>query len=282
MTFRRAAASFVVGMAIILAIPMTCEPHQGGTTEREYPPEQRQGTVSINNETSSEKKDGAQNETPCWYASPEWALVFVGIATLAAIWYQAVKTKDAAEATRASTEATRIAANAARASADALVNIERAWIFADIGQLPADFVPTTDAFGVVTIPISLRNYGRTPGRIVRLCLRAYQMQIAGVLPEEPEYRDIRAIDFVLPPNISVPQGIAIEPPAIPVVVSDFVAIREGTVSLYVYGFIDYIAFGITERQTRFCWRYHVPHGFNRTPEGFHIFADIPSIYTKCT
>ena len=196
----------------------------------------------------------------------------VGVAIL--VWQTVI--------TRRSANAAKMSAVAAKASADALINSERAWVFADIGQLPADFAPTPDAVGIVSMPISFRNYGRTPGRIVRLCLRPYQMQTVGVLPSEPEYRDIRTVDFILPPNVSVPQGIAIVPVNVDVAISDFVAIRGGTSLLYVYGFIDYIAFGSIEQQTRFCWRYHVPHGFNRTPEGFHGFADIPRTYTKCT
>ena len=78
MAFRRLAATLGVGLAIILAIPASCSPRPG------------EGVVLVMNETVS-----------------QWALVFVGIATLAAIWYQSVKTKDAAIATQHSAEAMR-------------------------------------------------------------------------------------------------------------------------------------------------------------------------------
>jgi len=81
---------------------MTCEPHQSSTGRQQEPQNQR--TVAINNESTPTEGNGSQKETPCWYASPEWALVVVGIITFVAIWHQAEQTKEAAEATRKSVE----------------------------------------------------------------------------------------------------------------------------------------------------------------------------------
>lgn len=166
--------------------------------------------------------------------------------------------------------------------ADALINSERAWVFADIGQLPGDFAPTPNAVGVATMPIFFRNYGRTPARLVRLCLRACQVQTIDGLPAEPEYRQANIMDLVIPPNVNVNEGIAVAPASVSVPISDFVAVRQGASFLYVYGFVDYVDFGGVERQTRFCWRYNMPWGFNQVPEGFRIFANIPPAYLRST
>jgi len=97
MQFRRLAAASLVGIAVALAIPMSCEPHQGGAGRQQEPRNQSGSIPTAGN--------GSQEASPCWYTSPEWWLVFVGIITFVAIWYQAQQTKEAAVATRIAAEA---------------------------------------------------------------------------------------------------------------------------------------------------------------------------------
>jgi hypothetical protein len=77
------------------------------------------------------------------------ALVLIGILTFGAVWYQAAKTRDAAEATRDSakaahdsvkvlerqTAATETAANAARDNIELFINKERARLTIELGSL---------------------------------------------------------------------------------------------------------------------------------------------------
>jgi hypothetical protein len=76
-------------------------------------------------------------------------LVLVGICTFIAIWYQAVKTRDAAEATQRS-------ATAARDSVDALINSERAWI-------DGELIRNTNV--VKRYLLKITNHGKTPAQV---------------------------------------------------------------------------------------------------------------------
>ena len=102
--------------------------------------------------------------------------------------------------------ATETAATAANKSADALINSERAWVFAELGQLPDNFVPTPNQIQIVTLPTTFRNLGKTPGRIIRLSARAHQLETSASLPAVPEYPQTSTVD-ILPPNNATPQSL---------------------------------------------------------------------------
>ena len=80
----------------------------------------------------------------------------------------------------------------------------------------------------------------------------------------------------------VPPNAAFQPLHVSIPLDKFVEIRNGESILYVYGFIDYIDFAEKPRQSRFCFEYHVPHGFDPQPRGFYISVNVPIAYVKCT
>jgi hypothetical protein len=63
--------------------------------------------VFVNNTRAYASEDACQNQTPHWYASPEWWLVIVAIPTLIFIWYQTRETAHAAKATQIAAEASQ-------------------------------------------------------------------------------------------------------------------------------------------------------------------------------
>ncbi len=53
-------------------------------------------------------------------------------------------------------------------------------------------------------------------------------------------------------------------------------------TLWVYGFVNHLVINDNDclHQTRFCFEYRVPGGFNPNPEGFYIAG--PEAYNRCT
>ena len=64
--------------------------------------------------------------------------------------------------------------------------------------------------------------------------------------------------------------------------ADFIDVRQGDPTLYVYGFIDYIDLGDKPRKSKFCFVDNVPSGFTSFKRGFYIPGNVPSAYTECT
>jgi hypothetical protein len=197
-----------------------------------------------------------------------WLMVaFTGIIAVATLWYVVVTTR--------LWKQTKRSADATKFNAEALINSERAWVQVEVGKIP-EFTPDPTKVEILWIWPAVRNWGRTPARIVKDSVRLHQVASADGLPEVPEYQNERVMDFILPPNAPHPilqVGLS---------ATDFIKIKGGQSFLYLYGFVDYLDIGNARRQTRFCFYYHVPHGFNAFPEGFYPAARVPSVYTECT
>jgi hypothetical protein len=180
-------------------------------------------------------------------------------------------------ATNQSARAANASADAAKLSAEALVNSERAWVLGDvIGRLP-DFTPDPSRVEILWVYVPLKNFGKTVARITKISTRQYQLPKTKQqpLPPDPEYVDHDTCDFVLAPNATFISTVGIS-------ASDFIAIRRGEVVLYIFGFVDYLILGGDRRQSRFCYIYHVPGGFNPNPEGFYPCTSCLPAYTRCT
>src|SRR5665213_3266841 len=114
-------------------------------------------SASQSQNSITSRTNEADCHSPKWYAAfkrPDGMLVIVGIITFVIIGWQSWET--------------RRAANSAAESMEAIVQSERAWVFADIGQLP-NIEHREDEVGLAIMPILFRNYGRTPARLIRLC-----------------------------------------------------------------------------------------------------------------
>lgn len=166
--------------------------------------------------------------------------------------------------------------NAIKRQTEILIDSERAWILADPGIINDDFEPDASRVEFFELAPPLKNYGKTPARIVEFAINACQVSTPDKLPPEPEYRNTQTVDIMLPPDLPIqPLHIMIEQ-------SDFINIRQGNPTLYVYGFIKYVDFGGEPRESRFCFVYYVPSGFTSVKRGFYIPPDAPLTYTRNT
>jgi hypothetical protein len=204
-----------------------------------------------------------------------WATIIGVVAAsigLALIFWQ---TRIASRSARAA----NIAAEASKRQSDAMITGERAWMLADIGEIDDTFESNLNSIGVLDVRPIVRNHGRTPGTIKRGFIR-YHLVAGGIkLPPEPDYAGALATQEVY---VIVPPNAALQPLHVPIPISEFAAIRHGDPTLYIYGFIDYVDFAEQVRQTRFCFEYHVPHGFDPQSRGFYISVNVPVSYIKCT
>ena len=57
-------------------------------------------------------------------------------------------------------------------------------------------------------------------------------------------------------------------------------VYERKSTLWLYGCINYLDINDRPHQSRFCFEYRVPGGFNPSPEGFYISG--PEAYNHCT
>jgi hypothetical protein len=199
------------------------------------------------------------------------------IAALAAIC-AAIYTKRAAEAAaRAATEA----GNQVRV----MVNQQRPWLLVSLpenaSQLVSQFVPSQTTLQLLYLNPVVRNYGNTTAKITLSKAKLLVLPGGQQLPADPDYN---ASDFytlsgttLLPPDTPA-QGLQ---PGISNF--DFLAVYNRTATLWLYGFIDYFDINdINEspHQSRFCFEYRVPGGFNPNPASFYISG--PDAYRRCT
>jgi hypothetical protein len=161
-----------------------------------------------------------------------------------------------------------------QAQADALIDSERAWILAEAGVAE----PPKNDMQVVWVAPSVTNHGKTPGRILRVSIRAHSIKNPpGTLPPEPQYSEAKEFNFVLAPSKPI------RPMKVVLPGRELQDAVEHKSALYIYGFIDYLDLGKVQRKTRFCFTYYVPPIAGDLGEpGFYVAAEIPAIYNDCT
>jgi hypothetical protein len=165
---------------------------------------------------------------------------------------------------------------ALRKQGNAFLNSERALVLVETGDIPDNFIPDPNSHEVLGIMPVFRNYGKTPARIIRISIRSHKVPRPEALPAKPKYKNATSFNITLPPDLPI-QPINLEIP-----LSDFIEIRKGNPVLYIYGFVDYVDFGKTERKSSFCFIYYVPSGKVSMERGFAVPASIPEAYTDCT
>jgi hypothetical protein len=218
---------------------------------------------------------------PFW---SNWALVLI---TGIAVW-AALRTLDDL---KTQTRLSKIAADAAKKSADAafvnaqaVINAERAWI---IG-VPAEETEGVHLFGhpahVPKCEIGIKNSGRTPGKIVTICLRFEKMTNVVVLAPEP-YFGVDSImglggQIVVSGDTPLWITLAIEGGK-PLSAQERIFVRDKMLHLVCWGEINYEDVLTKEpHMTRFCclYTYGQPHSKN----GFQTAFDAPASYRTTT
>jgi hypothetical protein len=216
-----------------------------------------------------------------WFDSHQYiALWLEGIALLAIFIWDRIEASQQHDQTLAQMEimrsqavATEMAANAAKESAEALLASERAWILVEIGESE---VPKDASLTVWVTPM-VTNRGKTPGKMIRTSIRSKFIPNPGFLSQQPDYANPVDAYFTLAPTV------AIRPMKTTMPAQEVFNSNEGKGSLYIFGYMDYLDIGGTERKTRFAFRFYAPllEG-DVGPPGFYVSSDIPPIYNECT
>jgi len=211
-----------------------------------------------------------ENPIPHWYVSPEWWLVILGFPTLFFIGYQAKKSAEAA--------------TAAKDSAAALVNSERAWLSVEIKTPNPPYSPH-----IIWIDTPITNYGKTPARVKQILVTKKFVPFPenslgrpGELPEIPEYENSHTVKLEGRDIIIAPGG-TLEHMHIEISPQDLARMHDRSVSLYVYGFVEYLdTIKEAEHKTCFCAIYWVAEENWNEPTGFIFSPIIPPAYFCAT
>jgi hypothetical protein len=184
-----------------------------------------------------------------------WAIILTGFT----IFWQGWETRKAAEATVE-------AARASLLSAQALVNIERPWLIAEVVR---------DERQLHFYQIEIKNYGRTPARFLYGDAAHTYAQYPNQLPVPPPY----SAPFIVPTQTLIAPGGSFKIPHgynIPAMGS------QPNAMLVIFGravYEDTLAPGI-EHETRWCWGYvAVSRGLMAD---FDFVLTGPSEYSKYT
>lgn len=104
------------------------------------------------------------------------------------------------------------------------------------------------------------------------------------LPLEPSYEaDSQRRVIGIEREMFLPPDAGINPLPVEVRGGEWAAIRERKVSLYLYGFVDYLDVAGRPRQSRFCELYWIPASENDpNMQGFITAGNTPAAYTACT
>jgi hypothetical protein len=192
--------------------------------------------------------------------------------TLIAIERQSRAAEDGAKAAIATAESSK-------AQSEAIIIGDRAWILVETGKIPDAFEPDPWKVEALEIKPIVRNAGRTPGRIMRGFIAYLKLPSGTLLPPQPDYSGQMAQKEM---QIILAANACAQPLYVRMSLTDFIPAREGKTRLHIYGFVDYLDFAGSERQTRFCFTYHVPSGFDSTPRGWYFDVGAPFDYTRCT
>ena len=217
---------------------------------------QGQSSLTPTSETRrTDKADPAQDNSPYWDKAPQWILVIIGGITFFAIWYQACKTKDAAEATQNSVgmmadqaAILKESVAVARTSAEGLINSERAWVMVEVqwdGQRSKREVNSADGVTRTSVGVRIicRNEGRSPAWIKQISIT---LKIHNYISADPTLPTNPSDNFVTFYPLPVGQGYT----------KTRIVIGEGwsnTETNLLYGAVMYQDFSGKMRETWFAY-----------------------------
>ena len=148
----------------------------------------------------------------------------------------------------------------------------------DASQKTWQFLPAQSMLEILYILPAAKNYGRTEARITAGRAKLLNVPKGEQLPTDPDYG---AAGFqIVDTEILLPPEAIVQPFRLGISNLDFKPIYEGRSTIWIYGFIDYRDIYDRPHQSRFCFLYHVPGGFNPGPAGW--YGGGPPLYSRCT
>jgi len=214
----------------------------------------QQGGVPCENGAKSEQSTPIEKpEKPL--ISPEWANVIVAIIyvmvaffTLLAIHRQAnIAEKQSLDA-KTTAETADKTAKAARDSADALINAERAWVFADIERAPGSGRDVSNGQTTVSVRVICNNVGRSPAWIDEILIRYFMAGERDAFPDTPDFSEAEYIH--IGPTPIAPKGE-------PLRTDDLAITARGVQGLGIFE----IAYGIVRYRDPFGAKRHTTFGY---------------------
>jgi hypothetical protein len=147
----------------------------------------------------------------------------------------------------------------------------------DASEKIANFIPSPTMLAILYILPVVRNYGKTMAAVTLFKARFLILPGGQRLPPNPDYAatDFQTVDVLaqLPPD-------AYFQPRAGIGNFDFLPVYEQQSTLWLYGLVDYRDIYDVPHQSRFCFVYHTPGGFNPNPAGFYTAG--PEAYNRCT
>jgi hypothetical protein len=257
----------------------------------------------INQEAPTQQGDRAENHPKSYFSrlfSPEnlpniglfvagVVGIVVAICTLVAIQRQAKANVDTLAEIRAAGQQTdRLIehagkqANAALLNAEAVMHSERAWIVVK-PSLIDNKLQASPPHTITLFTRSIKNVGRTPATLVKTDAAVWRVSAADMrkLPEPPRYigEPLSLNNLLLVPGDSIPITWMIEPAGEPLTAEEVAKIKGMVeLTLFAYGFVEYLDIFNDSHTTRFCHTYVVHH---TGKEGFEVCTFAPPGYSRC-
>jgi hypothetical protein len=279
---------FVTLMAVLLTSNPSVKPNGDAAKPEEASDKKSVPSIVIFNDCKTPAEATNNNkETPKWYRTVEgtnWALVFVGIFTGFAVWYQAIKTSHAAEATKKSAQATRD-------NIRLIIDKERARLRIQ----PEDFrLITPTEIEIIGAPIKMEAIKTHP---IRYAVSAYaptpafivEAKVDAMLSPEKGI-STRPLDTKMMQKMTIPEIISAQTELLPQIallpnisLSDeqIRKITDNEIFVHLYGFINYKDVFESPWVTRFHLYWQVAEGISKETHGEWIKCGPPKD-NECT
>ncbi len=165
--------------------------------------------------------------------------------------------------------------------ASAVSNSERPWIRAK-AHLPDKLRPVGEK-RVTRFFWNIHSAGRSPATVIESDAVVWRVADMTTIPKQPLYEGPpMKMHTMLTPDDVVSIYWMIEPAGQGLTIDEVAKIRDGKLTLFVYGFVRYLDSDKRTHTTRFCQTYHVPtDADDPKKEGFYSYLSAPPAYTEC-
>jgi hypothetical protein len=151
-------------------------------------------------------------------------------------------------------------------------------ILPDASKLVSEFRPDTSRLEVLFILPVVENFGKSVAKIVSADSILVGIPAGEELPAEPDYNAPGFQKVAV--DIELPQGASVQPWKLGISNFDFASVFERRSMLWLYGVVHYEDIYGDHHESRFCFSYLFPGGFNPSAAGF--YSSGPKAYRLST
>jgi hypothetical protein len=203
--------------------------HKEGSDNR--PSTLKELGVSEDHKKSNKPEDCADQHPPKGYSTlhdpvtVQWFIFFAALGTGIAVSWQAFMAKRSADAAKSSAEAARL-------NAQAVINSERAWMATTFDGAVVKDVKE------INYPCYVKNFGRTPAKIVEVGATIRRVDSISKIPNEPTFSPDEIIpcrDIVVVPNDGFELPIK---HTVSITLAEQANVINGILVVYAYGYVN--------------------------------------------